>query len=162
MTYLMMNTAMSHSAVFSRCRQYRYVLTRKWDPALPTVLFIALNPSTADERRDDPTVRRCVSFARSWGFGRLVIANLFAFRATDPSRLADVRDPVGPRNDVWLERLSIDADMTIAAWGIHGNLANRASSVLPRLTKTHHLGLTKHGYPRHPLYLPGSIEPVSF
>lgn len=150
-----MTLSLSRRAVFSHCRRYRYVLSRTWNTELPKVLFIALNPSTADETQDDPTVRRCVGFARSWGFGCLVIANLFAFRSTDPKRLIEVSDPVGPRNDLWLKRLSAEADMTVVAWGVHGDLGNRAHLVLSKLTKTHHLGLSKDGYP----YLPRTTRP---
>jgi hypothetical protein len=150
------------TAIFSECRRYRYVLGRKWDISRPAVLFVALNPSTADADRDDATVRRCVGFARTWGFGSLIIANLFAFRSTDPRLLDQVPDPVGPRNDHWLKRLSEGASLTIAAWGIHGQIGNRADEILPRLTKVHHLGLTKDGHPRHPLYLPASTSPTSY
>ena len=158
----MNETEMDRTAVFSKCRKYRYVLGRQWETSLPSVLFVALNPSTADASRDDATVRRCVGFARSWGFGTLIIANLFAFRSTDPRCLVQVTDPVGPRNDRWLQRLSIDATLTIAAWGSHGQLANRAEQILPKLKNVHHLGLTKSGHPRHPLYLPASTSPTQF
>lgn len=151
---------MEGNAVFSRCRRYRYVLQRTWDANLPTVLFVALNPSTADEIQDDPTVRRCIGFARSWGFGRLVLANLFALRSTDPAALAVAQDPIGPRNNTWLRRLSSDAELTIAAWGVHGALRRRDQRVLAILRDVHTLGRTKAGHPRHPLYLPGSVRPV--
>ncbi len=162
MSDLMTECETARSAVFSRCHRYRYALARKWDLSLPSVLFIALNPSTADAQNDDATVRRCVSFARSWGFGSVIIANLFAFRSTDPSLLYRVRDPIGPRNDRWLQRLSTDTSLTIAAWGVHGQIADRADGVLPRLTNAHHLGLTKDGHPRHPLYLPAATKPIAF
>src|SRR4029078_1544091 len=97
---------MTADAIFSRCRQYRYVLRRAWRNDLPEVLFIALNPSTADEASDDATVRRCIGFARDWGFGALAIANLFAFRSSNPLSLRCATDPIGPRNDWWLSRLS--------------------------------------------------------
>lgn len=92
---------MQRSAIISECQRYRYVLERKWQPELPGVLFVALNPSTADGQHDDPTVRRCVGFARSWGFGKIVIANLFALRSSHPSVLLIDVDPIGPENDWW-------------------------------------------------------------
>ena len=152
--------AIGRSAVISRCGRYRYVLEREWDHRLPAVLFIALNPSTADATNDDPTVRRCVGFARKWGFGKLVLANLFALRSSDPMRLAGHADPIGPRNDRWLARLSSSFDLTVAAWGVRGDLNGRAAAVLPLLRQPHHLGLTRAGHPRHPLYLPAAARPI--
>lgn len=149
-------------AILSRCGQYRYLLRRTWRDDLPSVLFVGLNPSTADAVSDDPTVRRCVAFARCWGFGSLAIANLFAYRSTDPSVLQRVEDPIGPRNDWWLKRLTEKAKLTIAAWGIHGALLERAEAVLPNLRNVHHLGRTKEGHPRHPLYLPRWVSPNRF
>jgi hypothetical protein len=91
------------AAAFSRDGRYRYALWREWDAAKPCVLFIGLNPSSADDRRDDPTIRRCTGFARRWGFGRLAVGNLFALRTPHPSQLRRVPSPVGPRNDRWLQ-----------------------------------------------------------
>ncbi len=153
---------MLRSAVFSTCRRYRYVLRRTWDHSLPTVLFIALNPSTADETVDDPTIRRCIGFATDWGFGSLVVANLFALRSTDPKVLKKSCDPIGPRNDRWLRRLSGEAELTIAAWGVHGALRDRAAKVLPMLKHPYHLGQTRDGHPRHPLYLPSRTSFVAW
>jgi hypothetical protein len=93
------------SAVFSTCRRYRYVLRRIWDRSTPPAMFVGLNPSTADEVKDDPTVRRCIGYAKRWGFGGLIMTNIFAFRSTDPNALVELDDPVGPRNDAWLRRL---------------------------------------------------------
>jgi hypothetical protein len=149
-------------ATFSPCSEYRYVLRRTWNHRLPAVLFVALNPSTADGVADDPTIRRCIGFARKWGFGKLIVANLFALRSTDPSALKFADDPIGPRNDWWLRRLSKDAELTIAAWGMHGVLHDRANCVLPMLRSVHHLGRTRDGHPRHLLYLKGSVLPTRF
>jgi hypothetical protein len=151
---------MRRSAVISKCRQYRYMLGREWQTNLPGVLFIALNPSTADGLNDDPTVRRCIGFAQAWGFGGLVIANLFAFRSTLPHILLSAEDPIGPRNDRWLTRLSSRFSITVAAWGAHGSMRQRAAEVLPKLVNVHHLGLTRQGHPKHPLYLPKTAELV--
>jgi hypothetical protein len=150
------------SAVFSACGRYRYVLRRSWDAALPSVLIIGLNPSTADATADDPTIRRCIRFARDWGYGSLLVANLFAFRCTEPRRLRAVADPVGPRNNWWLARLGRQADLIVAAWGVGGALLERDVKVLRRLGNIRCLGLTKAGHPRHPLYLPAAIRPRPF
>lgn len=141
------------SAKLSSCRQYRYTLVRAWDDSRPTVMFVGLNPSTADAKINDPTVRRCIGFARRWGFGKLVLTNLFAFRSTDPSLLKDIDDPIGPDNDHWIAESSRTADLTVVAWGIHGRLRDRDQEVLSQLKEPHCLGTTKSGAPRHPLYL---------
>ena len=118
------------------------------------MLFIMLNPSTADAELDDPTIRRCVGFAQRWGFQGLAVGNLFALRATDPQQLRRVADPIGPENDQHLIWMSDDADVTIAAWGTPGAFRNRDQHVLGFLKgAVEHLGLTKQGHPRHPLYL---------
>ena len=149
-------------ATFSSCRYYRYVLERRWDNGLPQVMFIGLNPSTADERMDDPTVRRCVRFAKDWGFGSLILANLFALRSTDPRGLFDADDPIGRWNDRWLNRLSDRASLLVAAWGVRGGFRGRDKVVADRLPEMHCLGTTKDGYPRHPLYLRADARPVPF
>jgi hypothetical protein len=141
------------AATFSRCRRYRYSLTRSWDPALPTILFVGLNPSTADSSRDDPTVRRCIGFAREWGYGTMTLANLFALRSTDPAQLWTARDPIGPDNDEWVRSLADSAAMVVVAWGAHGGLLDRDRHVLAMLSSVHCLGRTQAGQPRHPLYL---------
>ena len=151
---------MHRSAIISECQRYRYALRREWQADLPGILFVALNPSTADGEYDDPTVRRCVGFAKSWGFGKLVIANLFALRSTHPSSLLHDEDPIGPQNDWWLTQLSARFSLTIAAWGVHGALKQRAAEVLPKLHNVHHLGLTNAGHPKHPLYLPKTARPI--
>lgn len=154
---------MIRSAVFSPDRVYRYELWRQWGES-PIVAFIGLNPSTADETVDDPTIRRCIGFAKSWGCGGLVMLNLFAYRATDPRQLLIAEDPVGPDNDAHLKSAVARSDMTVAAWGVHGKLQNRGWHVVGMLGEGAHLqalGLTKDGYPRHPLYLPSATELVN-
>ena len=147
------------SAEFSPCSKYRYALRRVWDPSSPSVLFVLLNPSTADARRDDPTIRRCIGYARDWGYGGLLVGNLFAYRATNPACLKTARDPVGPENDKWLQRLARDADMVVAGWGEHGKLYDRDQEVRPLLPAVHILATTKAGRPRHPLYLRRALVP---
>lgn len=110
---------MVRGAKLSDDRLYRYGLWRKWDDR-PKVMFIGLNPSTADEVEDDPTIRRCIGFANSWGYGGIVVANLFGFRATDPTALQKATDPIGPENDEWLYRLADEAALVVGAWGNGG------------------------------------------
>lgn len=146
------------SAVLSPCGRYRYSLTRTFFTGRGRVLFVMLNPSTADAETDDPTIRRCIGFARKWGFQRLDVANLFAWRATDPQELRRAIDPVGPENDRRLMMLSSCADAVIAAWGAQGSYRNRATEVLGLLEGTvEHLGLTRQGHPKHPLYLRADV-----
>lgn len=140
--------------------EYRYTLTRgPWLTGNGTVLFVMLNPSIADERQDDPTIRRCVGFAQSWGFRRLTVGNLYALRATDPRELFRAEDPVGPLNDLRLIGLARDADEVIAAWGATQHpQPERAGHVLDLLDAAFGpvlcLGLTPAtGQPRHPLYV---------
>jgi hypothetical protein len=131
-------------------------------------MFVMLNPSTADASEDDPTIRRCIGFARSWGFARLVVANLYAFRATDPRELWVADEPVGPENDRWLWELSYDAHEVIAAWGAtrHPGGQERVREVLMALGSPHDstrcLGQTKELHPRHPLYLKRDAHRVPF
>lgn len=152
------------TAEFSPCRLYRYALWRVLDPAKPPVMFVGLNPSTADETRNDPTVRRCIGFARSWGFGTLIMSNIFAFRATDPRDMRAVDDPVGPENDRVLLELARGAKRIVAAWGVHGQHRGRGSIVAHLLQPFGLLclGVTKDGHPRHPLMLRKDALPVSF
>lgn len=154
---------MSRGAVLSDCGTYRYELTRRWNCTQGRVGWVMLNPSTADSEVDDPTIRRCVAFARAWGYGGIVVRNLFALRATDPRELRSHPEPVGQFNDQYLKRCSDDA-LTVAAWGAYGGLNDRAAAAVAVLrfygTNLHHLGLTKGGHPRHPLYLPASATPT--
>ena len=153
-------------AVFSACGRYRYALYRRVGLAQAICLFILLNPSTADAIRDDATVRRCIRFAREWGFGILVVANLFALRSTDPRALRILGiDPVGPDNDDWLIVTARKADRIVCGWGNGGRLFGRSENVKALLRGARVegplcLGLTGIGEPRHPLYLPKSRLPV--
>lgn len=145
-------------ARFSPCRRYRYALWRRWGPG-PYVLFIGLNPSTADEHADDPTIRRCLGFARAWGYQALVMANLFAWRATDPQEMKRAVAPIGPDNDAVLERLARSAERVVAAWGAQGVHLGRAAAVRQALPGLQVLRLTRTGQPGHPLYLPAGLCP---
>lgn len=151
---------MNRTALMSPCGFYRYVLTRSWPGPATVVAFVGLNPSTADANVDDPTIRRCIAFAKAWGFGGLVMVNLFAFRATQPADMFAAADPVGPDNDLRLRQVSQSASITVEAWGAHGGFLGRDRAVRDLLVRRHYLRLTKDGHPGHPLYLPGTLLPV--
>ncbi len=152
---------LKQDAVLSSCQTYRYALRRVWDPSLPTVFFIGLNPSTADAQTEDPTLRVCLGYARRWGFGSLLLGNLFAYRSTDPAVLKQVADPVGPDNDRWLSTLEAEATLTLCAWGNqkHSPLG-RDRQVLAQLKDPYCLVQLKTGDPGHPLYKPAHLDPV--
>lgn len=162
-------------AVISDCGLYRYTLTRRWAESaerVATVVFCMLNPSTADGAQDDPTIRRCVSFAKAWGFAGLIVVNLFALRATRPSDLPKARDPIGPENNFYTTAM-IAGRTVVCAWGAtvakspRITLCERVGDVKKLLRQDpeqsiRHLGLIQAGHPRHPLYLPVGTELQSF
>lgn len=150
---------MKRWATFSPCRRYRYSLWREWDTSIGYAMFVGLNPSTADETNDDPTVRRCIRFARDWGYGSLCMANAFAFRATNPRAMLAAPDPVGPENDWRLRELARGAGVVVAAWGTHGTHLQREAWLRLHIPGLHRLRLTKDGHPGHPLYLPADLKP---
>jgi hypothetical protein len=151
-------------AGFSPCRRWRYTLWRQWSLSSPKIAFIGLNPSTADETSDDPTVRRCIDFARRWGFGGMYMLNVFAYRSTDPRLLKTAVDPVGPGNRAALLRTCRRSKMTVACWGGWGRLFDRGRTVIELLRDSplHCLGVTKGGHPKHPLYLPSETLATEF
>ncbi|MEU8139034.1 DUF1643 domain-containing protein [Streptodolium elevatio] len=148
------------SAVLSQCGTYRYELTRHWAPG-PVVGWVMLNPSTADAAADDPTIRRCTGYAKAWGYGGLVVRNLYALRATDPAELARHTDPIGPYNDAYLAECAADP-LTVVAWGARGGDRGRdVLALLERLgVRPYRLGATDDGQPRHPLYLKTDLAPI--
>lgn len=154
-------TSIERSAVLSPCRTYRYALTRRWGRG-PYAMFIGLNPSTADETHDDPTIRRCIAFARAWGYEALCMTNLFAYRATQPADMKKAADPVGWENDSTLTTLARCSGVVVAAWGAHGTYKGRDQSARLLVPRLHYLRLTKDGHPGHPLYLPASLKPIAF
>ena len=151
------------TASFDASRRWRYRLSRVWDPDGARLAVVMLNPSTADAAVLDPTVRRCVGYARAWGFGALEVVNLFAWRSTDPRALARVADPVGPENDGAILAAAWCAELVVAAWGVHGRLGGRGRRVARTLAaagvELAALATTGAGEPRHPLYLAGSLLP---
>lgn len=150
-------------AVFSRCGTWRYLLWRMHHPRGRLLGMGMLNPSTADEHRNDPTIARCHRLARDMGFPGLLIWNLFALRSTDPGELRKASDPVGPDNDEAIDLALSLCARTVLAWGNHGRLGNRSGLVMERCTASHPrlaaFGLTRQGEPRHPLYLAGNVRP---
>ena len=150
-----------HGATYSACRRYRYTLWRAWDARLPAVAFVGLNPSAATGDQDDPTVRKSITFARSWGFGRFVMLNVFAWRSTDPLRLLCVEDPVGRDNDAAIARVAAACACVVTAWGRFPRLypmLDERTVVVRRTLREHardagYLGLNGDGSPKHPLYL---------
>lgn len=160
------------TATFSACRLYRYELRRVWRPKRPTMVFVGLNPSIADESTDDPTIRRILGFADDWGFGTLVMLNAFAFRSTDPKvlhlRAAEGREVIGPGNDAAIARVfeAHRAGKLVVGWGMHGALLDRGRQVA-EMARTLHgrprcLGRTGSGEPKHPLYLCASTRTVRY
>jgi len=142
---------------------YRYTLHRCWGPG-PSCCWVMLNPSTATEETDDATIRRCIRFSITWGYGRLVVVNLFALRSTNPAALANHADPIGEGNDQAIIVAARQAGTVVCAWGAHPSAVSRARTVVSLLrgVDLHCLGTTKHGQPRHPLYVKGSTALATF
>ena len=159
--------SITRSAAFSTCERYCYALGRHWDTSKGYALFIMLNPSTADCLQDDPTIRRCMNFAHSWGYGGIEVCNLFDWRATKPEQLRkSMAFAVSDKNDAAMRCRLIDARIVIAAWGNVPWAEERIEQVFHTAfscgDRWDCLGLTKHGYPRHPLYVPASTKPTLF
>lgn len=149
--------------VFSACRTWRYRLGRVWNPLnKKRILWIMLNPSTADEHKNDPTITRCIGFSKDWGFGGLEVCNIFAYRSTDPIPLYGVSDPVGLENDAYILEALGECDTVVVAFGDHGELNHRGADVI-KLIKDHVgevfcLKKNKSGMPVHPLYQPANSK----
>jgi len=150
------------TAIISACGNYRYELRRIWQPKRGVVLFVMLNPSTADANIDDNTIRRCMGYAATWGKGGIVVGNLFAYRATKPTDLKKAFDPVGPLNDKYLRAMSDKAKITVCAWGNHGKYLNRDKAVLSLIKDPRCLAINKTGTPKHPLFAESWLEPRPF
>lgn len=167
---------MKFETVFSEDRTHRYTLWREWsmgilEPDNPGfVNFICLNPSTATETVDDPTMRKCIKFAKSWGYGAMCVTNIFGYRATDPEDMkAFARaggDPVGPQNDYFIQLAAVTAELVVCAWSQHATFMGRGGDVKEMLEEAgvtlHYfkMGVGKDPQPHHPLYLPDSTKPV--
>lgn len=147
--------------------EFRYALRRVWDASRGSVLFVMMNPSTADPYVDDPTVAKCQRYARAWGYGTMWVGNTFAYRATDQRELLRVADPVGPENNTWLLKMAQQSEMIVLAYGKpHKNLCQRGQEVVSLLRRAGHalhaLKLCNDGTPSHPLYLKGTLRPSLF
>ena len=150
------------SAVFSPCRKYRYSLTRSWNSAEGYVLFIGLNPSIADEIIDDPTLIRCINFAKDWGYGGLIMVNLFAYMSTHPTDLKKAKLPIGKNNNKHILKNHQKSQLTIAAWGNDGHFLKRDKEVLKIINNPMCLNINKSGQPAHPLYQKKDQELINF
>lgn len=150
-------------AAFSHCRRYRYTLHRHWGNGSRVVNFIGLNPSTADETLDDPTIKKCMKFARSWGYDGIVMTNIFAWRDTSPDEMKKAVEPIGEANDKYLLTVATDASLVIAAWSQHGSFNNRSTDVR-KVLRDIPLHILKMGAsePWHPLYLKDSTQPIEW
>jgi hypothetical protein len=154
-----------YCAIFDTSNSYRYSLWRTWSACHPRIVFILLNPSTADEERNDPTIRRCIGFAQTWKFGSVEVVNLFAYRATDARMLLKIDDPVGEENNYFLMRAVERCSTVVVGWGARGTLLGRDRQVMSLLAgrkDVYCLGVTKDGQPRHPLYVRGNSVLIPF
>ena len=154
---------MTKTAEISPCGQYRYRLGRLWDKRLPTCMWVMLNPSTADASIDDRTIKRCVDYSVNWGYGELLVGNLFGWRATNRKELRQVDDPVGPENDRHLRAMLAEADLVVCAWGTDGSYGGRDTEVMEMLNgRGHALAVRKGGQPGHPLYISSTAKPIPY
>jgi hypothetical protein len=158
---------MKSDAILSDCGLYRYQLSRHWGEGTDGrfVVFVMLNPSTADGVHNDATIRRCIGFAQSWGYGGLTVVNLFAYRSTSPDVLHIVEDPIGPENRHHIQQaVKTVRGPVVCAWGTGGGYLDQDKAVLGWIrdlgVSPMVLKLTKYGHPFHPLYLPGNLTPM--
>lgn len=152
-------------AIFDHTEAYRYTLGRRWGPGDRRVCFCLLNPSTADASVLDPTLTRCYGYAQRWGFDAMDVTNVFALRSTDPKGLRAVDDPIGADNDEHIVQLAKSAELVVVGWGTHARLNDRHNRVIELLSGVCGmtcLGVTKEGYPKHPLYLRKDLKPIAF
>lgn len=161
----MANFQNTKGATISVCTRYLYSLYRIWDDEKPKVLFVMLNPSTADSTKDDATIRRCIDYAKKWGYGGLYVTNLFAYRATDPKDLLKVDNPFGDKNIYYTKQISDIVDKVICAWGNSDILTKLLKGFEPKellsfcSSKLHFIELSQNGTPKHPLYLKSVLIP---
>ena len=161
-----MKSTHESGAQFSSCRRWRTLLWRRWDARRPVANFIMLNPSTADEMKLDPSCTRARRYAERWGYGALLVTNIFSYRETSPEKMKAAKDPVGRGNDAAILEAARAAQLVVCAWGNHGEFLGRSAQVLKMLSEkkiqTHALRVTALGEPSHPLYLPSSLRPATF
>ena len=155
----MNNIIKESGADFSDCRMYRYTLWRTWDDSKSKVMFLGLNPSTADEVKNDPTVTRCINYSKSWGYGGMYMMNIFSFRTTYPIELKKAKNPIGKDNDYWIQKIYRRVDKCIGAWGNDGDFKRRSNEIFKIIPKIYCLKLNQSGQPAHPLYLKSNLKP---
>lgn len=148
-------------AEISKDGMYRYKLWRIWDDSKLKVMFIMLNPSVADEKKDDATIRRCMAFAKLWGYGGILVGNLYAYRATDPKELKTAKEPVGILNAFSLTQMVANCSLLVCAWGDFEKHI-KGTHTIPIHQNTKALGLNKSGTPKHPLYVAANTELINF
>ncbi len=157
---------MIKNAVFDKNRIYRYMLSRQWGKSNDNFInFVLLNPSTADEKIDDPTIKACIKFAQNLKFGGLYVTNLFAYRTKSPKKLKESKNPIGEENNKYIKKYAHKSKSVVVAWGNHGNFLNRDREVLKILSEIkppHCLEITKLGSPKHPLYIKRTAKPFPF
>ena len=153
---------METDAALSPCRKYRYALWRTWDKSKKKVMFIGLNPSTADEKNDDTTITRCISYAKQWGYGGLIMGNLFALRSTSPKEMMKANDPIGSENDKWLVKLSKNVDVVVGMWGNDGVFLKRNSEVSKLFPDLRCFRVTVRDQPHHTRGLPDGISHIPY
>ena len=156
---------MQKGAILSSCKKHRLQLWREWDSNLPKVLFIMLNPSTADHKQDDPTLRRCIDYAKQWGYGGLYIGNLYSLRAADPKTLVKVSKFNHRDNYKHIVSIAQQCQLVVCAWGNYPIIKKLGTplNILKQLNqKLHCIDLSKTGTPKHPLYLKKSLTPIPF
>lgn len=168
MADLLFETSDDVGAVFSPCRKYRYLLRRRWSPGNNVATFCMLNPSQADDTNNDPTILRCIGFAKRWNYNALLVVNLFAFISTDPKKLLMQRDPIGPDNNRHIQEAVDSAaafsNVFVCAWGGFNGISWRVTAVLEILKgrELSALQISKDGNPYHPLYVPGNAKLLEF
>ena len=159
---------MEKDAIISKCGNYRYSLSRIWDKDKPLVMFLMFNPSTADTDRDDPTIRKCIGYAKNWGYGGILVGNLFAFRSSDPLDLLYSDNPIGKHNGEYLEKMFDKSSIIIFAWGNQKILDKIYDGPFKDFSKNknrekyYYLELSKRGTPKHPLYLKKELKPIKY
>lgn len=157
-----MDNQIKQDAIFSKDRKYRYVLTRIWDESKPMVAFVGLNPSIADDKQDDSTIKKCIKFANSWGYGGFYMLNLFALVSTNPNALFESKDPTGSENDKYISEYTNKTDKVVCAWGNNGAFMQRSAAVSKKISNKYCIKLNKTGEPAHPLYLKNDSVPTKF
>ena len=156
------NNSKYSGAEFSKCRKYRYTLWRTWDESKPKIMFLGLNPSTADETKNDPTVTRCINYSKLWGYGGMYMMNIFAYRTTYPVELKKQLDPIGPDNNNWIKKISKSVDKCVGAWGNDGEFLDRSIEIKGIVKNLFCLKINGSGEPAHPLYLKSNLKPIKY